>query len=110
MAVIGAIVTMKSVSHFNVKVPIFLPRLVLAPLYIAFVVYGCSDRQKIHALCFMCFAPITPTLTHLPHPHHSPPTHRSQPHDACCLASFDLTVNLARYLSESSFATAMQSW
>ena len=68
VAVINAILTMKAGSHFDVKLPIFLPRLVLAPLYIAFVVYGCSDHQKIHALSFVCVEPITPTPTHVSRP------------------------------------------
>ncbi len=77
VAVIGAIATtMKAGSQFDVKLPIFLPRLVLAPLYIVFVVYGCSDHQKINALSFVCVEPITPTHTHLPRPR-APLTARS---------------------------------
>ena len=66
MAVISLIFTLEFVSPFNVTVPTFLLRLV--PLYIVFVVYGCSDHRKIHALCFRCFSPITLTLAHLLRP------------------------------------------
>jgi len=50
MAIVGPIFLVQKSSLHDIKVPIFLPRLILGPVHLGLVSWGCSEQTQIRLL------------------------------------------------------------
>ena len=55
MAIVGPIFLVQKSSLHDIKVPIFLPRLILGPVHLGLVSWGCSEQTQTRVLGFAFF-------------------------------------------------------